>query len=86
MSELLFEHVKRCIEAGKRNHEIVMVTGCSVSYIRYVKRYMNDPQKMKRQNKSRTITNAWKKKFSEEWEKEVRELNETHKREQSEVL
>lgn len=71
MNDLLYEHVKKCIEEGKGNHEIVMDTGCSVSYIRYVKRCMKDPQKVKEQNKSRIATMAWKKKFFEKWKETV---------------
>ena len=66
--------MKRCIEAGEKNHEIVMKTGCSASYIRYVKRYMSDPQKVKEQSKSQKITRDWKKQFAEEWEKTVRKI------------
>ena len=73
-NDLLYEKVRKCIEEGKCNHAIVMDTGCSVSYIRYVRRYMSDPQKVKEQSKSQKITRDWKKQFAEEWEKTVRKI------------
>lgn len=70
LSELLFDQIKRCIEEGKTYREIIMITGCSYSYIGMVKRRMNNLQEINKTKK----TPAWKTKFFDEWEKAVRKI------------
>lgn len=73
-NKFLYEKVSKALKENKTNHEIVMEIGCSSSYVRFVRRKMNDPQKTKIKSESQKITAAWKKQFSDDWENAVRNL------------
>lgn len=63
-----YDQVVKEIEAGKTKNEIIKDANCSSSYLRFVKRKLADPEKVKTQNNNLKMTGKWKKRFSEEWE------------------
>ena len=63
-----YDQVVKEIEAGKTKKEIIKEADCSPSYLRFVKRKLADPEKVKMQNNNLKMTGKWKKRFSDEWE------------------
>lgn len=63
-----YDQVVKEIEAGKTKNEIIKAANCSSSYLRFVKRKLANPEKVKTQNDNLKMTEKWKKCFSEEWE------------------